>query len=195
MKSYSINVDDWSKEGGYCTFYPIKEDDSLGFKQFGSKTKADNAYSIQKKLSKFGLAPKIIGKVCRLPYEIWIDNVLYSRDQSLWGFITEKASLLDYENMLENDILTLTRLQNLVNNIHAKTGLKFWDCHLGNVGIIRHKGKDKLVCIDTGKESFHRDCNAWGFSKPGPQCCECGKLQCYCGVYDYEPEAILEMGE
>jgi len=193
MKSYSINIDDHSDQGGYCTFYTIKEDDSLGFKQFGSKTKADNAYSIQKKLSKFGLAPKVISKVCRLPYEIWIEDILYKRDQSLWGFITERAELL--HNISENDIFALRRLQNLVDNIHIKTGLKFWDCHFGNIGLIRYKGKNKLVCIDTGKESFHRDCNAWGFSTPGPQCCECGKLQCYCGVYDYVEESILETGE
>jgi hypothetical protein len=182
MKPYSINIDDSSNEGGYCTFYPVKEDKSLGFKQFGSKTKADNAYSIQKKLSKFGLAPKILGKVCRLPYEIWIDNILYSRDKSLWGFITEKAYTLHPKS--EHDITTLRRLQNLVNNIHIKTGLKFWDCHFGNVGLIRYKGRDKLVCIDTGKESFHRDCNAWGFSSPGPKCCECGKFQCKCSYYE-----------
>jgi hypothetical protein len=77
----------------------------------------------------------------------------------------------------------LSEIQNLVNIIHDKTGLKFWDCHYYNIGYVTRNKKSKLVCIDTGKESFDRECNAWGFSEPGPKCNYCKKYQCKCSIY------------
>ena len=50
-------------EGGYCEFYNIVEDSSLGFKSFSKKCRVTKAYNNQKKLSKFGLAPKVIDKL------------------------------------------------------------------------------------------------------------------------------------
>ena len=61
-----------------------------------------------------------------------------------------------------------------------KTGLKFWDCHWYNIGTVKRGRKNKVVCIDTGKESFDGDSNAWGFAEPGPKCCYCEKYQCKC---------------
>ena len=50
--------------------------------------------------------------------------------------------------MLDIDDMPYEELENLVNNIREKTGLKFWDCHWTNVGYINNR----LVCIDTGKK-------------------------------------------
>ena len=57
-------------EGGYCEFYNIVEDSSLGFKSFSKKCRVTKAYNNQKKLSKFGLAPKVIGQITKLPFYI-----------------------------------------------------------------------------------------------------------------------------
>jgi hypothetical protein len=59
---YTIKNDSYD-EGGSAEFYHIKENKSLGFKQFGSKRSATTAYNKQKLLSKHNLAPKIIGKI------------------------------------------------------------------------------------------------------------------------------------
>jgi hypothetical protein len=80
--------------------------------------------------------------------------------------------------MLDIDEKPYVKLQNLVEKIKDKTGMKFWDCHWSNVGYL----KGKLVCIDTGKESFTPYCNAWGFEDAGPKCPYCSKYQCYCSV-------------
>jgi hypothetical protein len=186
---YSVDIEDTDDSGGYCVFYNILEDSNLGFKQYGSKTKAETAYAIQKELSRFDLAPKVVGKVCRLPYEIVLTDEdgnpwIYKKDRTLWGYITQKAETL---NGYLNNPVSLKKLQNLVNNIQETTGLKFWDCHYGNVGFLKKGKKKHLVCIDTGKESFNRDCNAWGFGSPGPKCNYCDNYQCVCslGVYEY----------
>jgi hypothetical protein len=70
-----------------------------------------------------------------------------------------------------------------VTKIHEKTKLKFWDCHWSNVGVIQRKGRNKVVCIDTGKESFDGCANAWGFADPGPKCSYCLRYQCRCSEY------------
>lgn len=177
---YTIDINDFD-EGGSAEFYHIKEDKNLGFKQFRNKKFANAAYNKQKLLSKFGLAPKVYGKVCRL--EIKIENFageqyLYS-DYTNWGYVTEKARLAIERVMKKR----LREIQSLVQNIEKKTKLKFWDCHYYNVGYIKRNNKAKLVCIDTGSESFDADCNAWGFSNPGPKCNYCNKYNCYCSIY------------
>ena len=85
--------------------------------------------------------------------------------------------------MLDIDDMPYDKLENLVNKIREKTGLKFWDCHWTNVGYTNNR----LVCIDTGKESFTPYCNAWGFIEPGPKCPYCNDYQCYCST-TYEDE-------
>lgn len=165
---YTIKGFDSFDEGGCAEFYWIKEDKTIGFKQFGSKTSATSAYNKQKKLSKFDLAPKVIGKVTKLNYE-W-------GDETNWGYITERAKVLN-ENVMKK---RLRDIQDLVKNIEKKTKLRFWDCHYWNVGYIKRNNRAKLVCIDTGPESFNRDANAWGFDSPGPKCNSCMKYQCRC---------------
>ena len=70
-----------------------------------------------------------------------------------------------------------------MQNIEKKTKLKFWDCHYYNMGYIKRNNKAKLVCIDTGSESFNRDADAWGMGTPGPKCNYCNKYQCNCSLY------------
>jgi hypothetical protein len=167
---YTIHDDGFGcfEEGGCAEFYWIKEDKNLGFKQFGSKKSATIAYNKQKLLSKFDLAPKVIGKITKLKYE-WGDD-------TNWGYVTERAKILD-ENVMKK---RLRDIQNLVENIENKTRLRFWDCHYWNVGYIKRNNKAKLVCIDTGPESFSSIANAWGMATPGPKCGYCNRYQCHC---------------
>lgn len=172
-QDYKIDYGSWFEEGGYSQIYPIYGKSNLGFKEFRNKKKAEYAYSVQKKLSKFDLAPKVYGKVCRLEFQPEED--VYQPDPSDWGFITELATVPN-----ANTIISMKQIQSLVNQIQEKTKLKFWDCHWYNIGLIRRRGRNKVVCIDTGKESFDGDSNAWGFANPGPKCCYCNKYQCRC---------------
>ena len=172
---YQIDYSDWFDEGGYCQVYPIKYHSKLIFKEFRSRKKALESYKYHKKLETFDLAPKIYSKVCRL--EFYPEDDCYQPDPSDWGYVMECVQVGTSKT------LTLKQIQNLVDNILKKTGLKFWDCHYFNIGLAKRKGKTKLVCIDTGIESFNSDCNAWGFSSPGPKCNYCDKYQCKCGDY------------
>lgn len=167
---YTIDCDSFD-EGGSAEFYWIKEKKNLGFKQFRNKRYAISAYNKQRLLSKFGLAPKVYGKICKLPM-----RSDYYNEMSNWGYITECAEVLD-----RITVKKLKEIQSLVENIEKQTKLKFWDCHYWNVGYVKRKNKAKLVCIDTGKESFSSICNAWGFNSPGPKCNSCNKYKCGCG--------------
>ena len=169
---YTIDLNRWD-EGGSAEFYHIKEDKNLGFKQFRNKKFANIAYNKQKLLSRFSLAPKVYGKVCRL--EIKIENFggkeyTYS-DYTNWGYVTEKARMADEKVMKKR----LREIQSLVQSIEKKTKLKFWDCHYYNMGYVKRNNKAKLVCIDTGSESFNCDADAWGMGTPGPKCAYCNR--------------------
>ena len=177
---YLVDTSYMDDSGSYCDFLPIKGEDRLGFKSFKLKKRANETYQIQKKLAKFNLAPQIITEVCKIPYSYDPELLKYwTPEQTVtsWGYVTEKATMLDIDDMPYEE------LENLVNKIREKTGLKFWDCHWTNVGYINNR----LVCIDTGKESFTPYCNAWGFLEPGPKCPYCNEYQCYCSS-NYEDE-------
>jgi hypothetical protein len=173
MKSkYSISDTNLIDEGGSSEFYLINKD--LGFKQFRNKNTALAAYKRQKLLSKFDLAPKVIGVVRKIPIKFktsWSEDFLAKEltMKSNWGYITEMAKVVSESVMSKK----LKQLQNLVDDIKAKTNLKFWDCHYFNVGYVNRNGCKKLVCIDTGPESFKSDSNTWGNSTPGPKCSYC----------------------
>lgn len=173
---YTVDATIGYDEGGSAEFYDISQNPALGFKQFHSEKTAKDAFVKQKILSRYDLAPRIIGKICKLP--IFINGIVI-KEKTNWGFITEKARLVDEKIMRKR----LPQIQKLVDSIHTKTGLKFWDCHYYNIGYIKRHNKPKLVCIDTGNESFNIDCNAWGFSFPGPKCNYCNKYQCVCADY------------
>lgn len=162
-------------EGGSAEFFPIKDNADLGFKQFRNKKAANNAWKKQKLLSKFHLAPKVISNVCKLPITIEPYSASFII-QTNWGYVTEKAKIVD-ENIMQK---RLDQIQDLVEKIEKKTGLQFWDCHYWNIGYIKRNNKTKLVCIDTGQESFDWESNAWGFGKPGPKCNYCDRYQCKC---------------
>ena len=177
---YLVDTSYIDDSGSYCDFLPIKGEDHLGFKSFKLKARANDTYKIQKKLAKFNLAPQIITEVCKIPYSYDPDLLKYWTPEETvtsWGYVTEKAMMLDIDDM------PYDKLESLVNKIRQKAGLKFWDCHWTNVGYIN----DRLVCIDTGKESFTPYCNAWGFLEPGPKCPYCNDYQCYCST-NYEDE-------
>jgi len=173
---YQIDYSDWFDEGGCCQVYPIKDHKHLVFKEFRNKKKASEAYSIQRKLSKFDLAPKVYDKVCKLNF-MQKDNIIFY-DSSNWGYITECAKICQ-----ANTKIKMTDIQCLVENIFEKTGLKFWDCHWYNIGLVKRNSQNKVVCIDTGKESFDGHANAWGFSEPGPKCNYCEQYDCECSQY------------
>ena len=169
-KEYTIDYSGWCDSGGCCQVYSIANNTSLVFKEFRSKNKAISSLRLQKKLAKYDLAPKILSLVSRLYFAP--DDGLEDNTLSDWGYITEKAKVTEK--------VPLSFIQSLVDEIYDKTGLSFWDCHYYNVGFINRKNSKKLVCIDTGKESFLRDSNAWGFGFPGPKCNYCYKYQCEC---------------
>ena len=170
---YEIDYSDWFDEGGYCQVYPIKNHKGLAFKEFRNKKKASEALSYQKKLAKFDLAPKLYSKVCKLKFAKE-ENILFT-DISDWGYITEYA-----KTFKANTGISMEQIQQLVDEILDKTGLKFWDCHWYNIGTVKRNNKKRVVCIDTGKESFSGISNAWGYSEPGPRCCYCSYYQCNC---------------
>lgn len=170
---YEIDYSGWFDEGGYCQVYPIKNHSELVFKEFRNKKKAIEALGLQKKLAKFDLAPKTYSLVCKLNFA-QEENILFD-EQSDWGYITEYA-----RTCKPNKEVTMPEIQSLVDEIQNKTGLKFWDCHWYNIGFIKRNKKKKVVCIDTGKESFNGISNAWGMSTPGPKCCFCKNYQCKC---------------
>lgn len=172
MDSYLIDYSGWSDEGGYCQVYPIKDKTGWIFKEFKNKKKATESYKYQKILSKFDLAPQIYSKICQL--EFAEDDGWKPDEPSDWGYITERAYPVKHCDS------TMRQIQDLVESVKLKTGLKFWDCHWYNVGLVLRHNKKKLVCIDTGKESFSGTANAWGFSDPGPKCCYCEEYQCRC---------------
>ena len=171
---YQIDYSDWFDEGGYCQVYPLKNSD-LVFKEFRNKKKASEAYSFQKKLAKFDLSPKVFGKVCKLNFAKEDGVIFY--DTSDWGYITECA-----KTCKANSAIKMSDIQALVDEIQEKTGLKFWDCHWYNVGLVKRNKKKKVVCIDTGKESFDGHANAWGGNTPGPKCSYCEHYQCKCST-------------
>jgi len=162
------------EEGGYCQFYYIKDHSSLGFKEFRSKDYAKFAYSVQKKLAKFDLAPQVYSDICKLEFSTINDHWLPLSTE--WGYVTEIASPVSYTE----NCRTLRKIQNLVEDIFTISKLKFWDCHFYNLGLIKRGKSKKIVCIDTGRESFDGYSNAWGNPDPGPKCSYCFTYKCKC---------------
>lgn len=171
-EKYLIDYSDWCDEGGYCQVYPIKNKEGWIFKEFRNKKKAQESYKYHKILSRFDLAPKIYSRICRL--EFAEDDGWKPEEPSDWGYIMERAYPVQHSDH------TMKQIQKLVENIFETTNLKFWDCHWYNVGTVYRNKTKKLVCIDTGKESFNGISNAWGFANPGPKCCYCDNYQCNC---------------
>jgi hypothetical protein len=174
-------ISEFCDSGGRCDCLPIKNNSKILFKTFEKKHTALASYKIQKKLAKLELAPKLFSGICKVAYyynpkilEFWDPT----ETTTGWGFITEKAILIDYEDITK---IPYKKIQDLVDAIRIKSSMKFWDCHENNVGYIKRDRSKKLVCIDTGPESFKRYANAWGFEEPGPKCCDCNEYYDRCG--------------
>lgn len=169
---YQIDYSGWTEEGGYCQVYPIKNKTDWIFKEFNTKSRAKQSYIIHKKLAKYDLAPKIYTNICQLEFDT--DDGWLPHQFSDWGYIIERAKPVKHNRK------TMIALQELVDQIYEKTKLKFWDCHWYNVGLVPRDNHTKIVCIDTGKESFDGYANAWGLSNPGPKCDYCNSYDCEC---------------
>jgi hypothetical protein len=169
--NYTIDIE-YFDEGGYCQFYPLVGETNKGFKEFRSEKDAKEALFFQELLNKYNLAPAIYSDIIKLP----IKNISLV---SSYGFVTEIAVFLTpkpIKRWTKNHINLLTKIQDLVEDIKYYTNLDFWDCHQSNVGLINNR----LVCIDTGAESFDPSSDAWGLGKPGPRCNYCDKYICRC---------------
>jgi hypothetical protein len=173
MDNLLIDISKDYHEGGYCNVANLVGYDNIVFKQFCSKKKAKEALEYQKILAQYDFAPNVYGEICKLDYSpvSWLS---FTNEKSSWGFITEKALPVNHTKK------TMILLQDLVENIATKTKLKFWDCHWYNIGFVRRGRHKKLVCIDTGKESFNGYSNAWGNPDPGPKCSYCNTYECKC---------------
>jgi hypothetical protein len=172
MNNLLIDLSKEYYEGGYCNVAHLVGYESLVFKQFVSKKKATEALKYHKILSKYDLAPKIYSNICKLEYGPC--SYISLDEQSSWGYVTEKATPVNHDNK------TMILLQDLVEKIQEKTKFKFWDCHWYNIGFVKRGKRKKLVCIDTGKESFTGYSNAWGNPDPGPKCSYCNTYNCKC---------------
>jgi len=162
----------WFDEGGYCNFYSLVNETNKGFKEFKNYKEAKKAFDNQILLYKYKLSPQIYSNIIRLP----IKDSTYT---SSYGFVTETAEYFATEPITrwsKKYTHLLEKIQDLVEHIKYHTNLDFWDCHQYNIGLIN----DKLVCIDTGNESFDPSSDAWGLGKPGPQCYYCYKYYCKC---------------
>lgn len=139
--------------GSRSDFFIVKE--GVGFKTFDSKDGAEYAHETQTILSKYDFAPKVLSRIKRMRYNGSLTG---------WGFETEIAEMIGCGG---NDCgcgecnyiykRYERRIANLGKRIDAKTGLEFIDGHIGNVGIIIRRGRRRLVCIDTGRESVMND--------------------------------------
>jgi hypothetical protein len=167
MNKYKIDLSSFTDNGGYSTFYNLKSYDKIAFKEFTSKKKAIYARKIQVKLAKYNLAPKVYSKICKIQFDKHFIN-----QKSGWGYITEIAKTVNKVKLFD--------IQKIVNLIYKKTNLKFWDCHGDNLGYVIRRGKKKLVCIDTGEETWDGRSNYFGNTDPGPKCSYCLKYKCQC---------------
>lgn len=168
-RTYKVNVNSYDKFGGYSTLFFIHKKSNLAFKEYITKSRAKYARKVQKKLSKYNLAPAVYSDICKIKF-----HKLPGRKTG-WGYITEIADTIN-----DNEHDYLEEIQNLIDDIYEKIGLKFWDCHYSNIGFIVRNDKRKLVCIDTGQESFDEYNNAWGNMHPGPFCYCCSSFRCVC---------------
>lgn len=158
-------------EGSRSSFYKLNQR-GKGFKTFLDREDAEYAHAIQSELSLNDLAPKVYSEVGR----IRIGNRL-----SPWGYITEVAKTItphgvscecsrceDIEDKYSEEI---AELQNDIED----AGYYFGDAHTGNVGFVRRKGYNILVCIDTGRESVEEWENER--SEYSCECYECRKYR------------------
>lgn len=139
-----------SPNGRHAHF--VRLDDKWGVKVYKEKEIRNLSYNNQKHASFFGLGPKVGD---------WFDV----GEAEMYCYITEVADCLcddgeppqadiffDGEKYaeavedVEEFLYPVEELNELCSKLRG-IGLKFYDCHLGNVGYLR----GKLVCIDFGE--------------------------------------------
>lgn len=144
----------YADSGSRSSFYII--DETRGFKEFESCEQAEYAHSVQMKLSEYNLAPKVYSEVGRI-------RIGKEKELSQWGFMTEIAEMIgcggndcscgECDDLYESIYPSVRRLHKRLE----KVGVNFADDHIGNVGYVRRRGRNVLVCIDTGEESVYDD--------------------------------------
>jgi len=136
--------------GSRSTFFII--DEARGFKEFESKSQAEYAHKVQSKLAQYNLAPKVYSEVGRI-------RIGKEKELTQWGFMTEIAQMLgcggndcdcgECDDVYEEKYPAIMRLHKKLEKI----GAYFGDDHMGIIGFVRRRGRNVLVCIDTGEES------------------------------------------
>lgn len=139
----------YTDEGSFVNFYRLKNRKTMGFKEFESKKKANEAHDNQDLLCYHDLAPKVLSNVMKI--DVW-DEFDRKYRRSGWGYITEIA-----ETVTDEDTIDYDEREDLLDSMENFCDLKFYDCHPGNYGYVKRKGKRTLVCIDTGNDSFNGD--------------------------------------
>ena len=137
LHSISANVRCKRKSGVECSFYNYG---FRGLKALNSYYEALFAFRTQIKLSKLGLAPRVLCK--KLIKVKW-----YNNDETMngWAYWTQVADTrVSYRNHNELRIALVEKLKN-----HGHAG----DVHYGNIGFITINGQKTLVLIDTGPYS------------------------------------------
>jgi len=145
--------------GSRSQFFTI--DNERGFKEFDTKSDAIRARKTQLALAAYNCAPKVLSEVgkIRMRENISYDETGFSR----WGFITELAEIIecggndcecgDCEDVYDNMYPKIKRLHKKIESL----GYHFADDHIGNIGYVVRRGRNVLVCIDTGRESVYED--------------------------------------
>jgi hypothetical protein len=157
----------YADSGSRSSFYII--DETRGFKEFESCEQAEYARNVQMKLAEYNLAPKVYSEVGRI-------RIGETKEWSQWGFMTEIAEMIgcggndcacgECDDVYESMYPSIRRLHKKLE----KVGVSFSDDHIGNVGYIRRRGRNVLVCIDTGEESVYDDEYASDYSDYESEC-------------------------
>lgn len=142
------------KSHGCASNFYMLNNSKNGFKSFDSYELAKIAHYNQTYLADYDLAPRVYSEVGRV-------RIGKSKRLSDWGYITEVATTIGcggnictcgecdrYD--LESDYYD--EIDDLYNKM-ADHNFYFGDNHIGNVGYVNRRGRDVMVCIDTGDES------------------------------------------
>lgn len=149
-------VGKYEDAGSRNTFYRLNNH-KYGFKSFESKSLAEFAYRVQKRLADNNLAPRVYGEVGRI--RVPIDQ--YETELSDWGYITEIARSMSYcpdecccnDCSIDSDCKNGYIMQSVVDELENH-GLSYVDAHPGNFGFVRRNRVWLPVVIDVGYESF-----------------------------------------
>lgn len=150
------NLPKYYRAGAFTSVY---KSNKKMFKEFPSKSEAIFACDIQQQLSVNHLAPEVRSNVKRIRIRNYNPGEPEYR-LSNWGYYTEIAKIVTNHELCDCvfcvrlEFSLAEKLDQLCCDIMGCVGLDFCDCHLGNLGYITRQDQKKLVCIDTGMQSF-----------------------------------------